>query len=161
MRKAHVTPLLFPTYLTTIRGSLGTRMFQHLFATVDGAVKDIARNGTLSCALFVSSLLHRFQLLAEPHATVSGTLKDLRRSGWRRIRTPRPGCVIHWSGITYADGSVHEHLGFYLGNQQAVSNSSVQRVPVRHHWTYGNRKGKPARPVRALYWHPRLQHSQR
>jgi len=67
-----VTVLRFQTYLGMIRGAVGSRMFRHLWAIVDGKKTNIVRNGELSCAMFVSTILHHAQLIAEPHEMVRG-----------------------------------------------------------------------------------------
>jgi len=73
--------ILVKTYLAAIENSVGSKMFRNLYAKVNGKNKDITENGNLSCALYVSSLLYLFKLIKDIHATVSGTLGDLKRSG--------------------------------------------------------------------------------
>lgn len=139
--------LLFPTYVQAIKDSVGSHLFRHLYAEVDGKIKDITEDGRLSCALFVSVLLHRFGLLGAPHATVEGTVKDLLASGWKEVRAPEIGCVVVWD----PDPSHHEthaHIGFVISKTRAVSNNAGRRVPAAHAVRY--------RPVRAFYMHAKL-----
>lgn len=150
-----INPLFFDTYITAIENSVGSRSFQTMWAEVDGEKKDIAEYGYKSCALFASAILVWFGLIKEGHATVNGLIRDLVASGWMQIDEPRVGSVIHWEKAL-ADGEWNEHAGFYMGNEIAISNSSQEKVPVKHHWTYGEQGGVPARRVLAMYWHPKL-----
>ncbi len=58
-------PTLLPkeSYLAMIKNSVGTNMFRNLYATSGGEVQDIVREGELSCAYFVSSILYIFKLV--------------------------------------------------------------------------------------------------
>ncbi|MFH1170988.1 MAG: hypothetical protein V1778_00400 [bacterium] len=151
-----LTPLLHKNYLMMIRTSVGSRMFGSYFVRDGKRTRDILENGRLSCAAYVSWILYHFNLLKEPHVTVSGTIRDLKRSGWRTTRRPIAGDILVWEGIRYADG-LHRHIGFFLGNRQAASNSPRTWHPVIHHWTFGMRKGKPARKIETMFTHPRLR----
>lgn len=124
-------------------------MFQTVWAEVGGKKKDILAGGELACASFVSGVLLWSGLIKEKHATVTGTLKDMRRSGWKKIKKPREGCILRWEKREENGG--HEHLGFYMGTTIAISNSKTAKVPVEHHWTY-----RGTRKIVAMYWHPRL-----
>jgi hypothetical protein len=136
----NVRPLIYPTYLAMIENSVGTNMFRTLVAEVDGAVQDITRNGEISCAFFASSLIHNIQLIKKPHATVEGTVKDLLASGWQDINAPEPGTVLVWEAVDFGDGDMHKHIGFYTGDEQAVSNSMQMGSPVKHNWTFGGER---------------------
>jgi hypothetical protein len=94
-------------------------------------------------------------LIQEPHATVDGTERGLRASGWKRISKPRIGAVIIWEPVTLG-GEGHRHIGVYVGERKAISNSRSRQSPRRHHWTYGTKKGRPNRRVERIYWHPKL-----
>lgn len=150
MPSPSITPLLFPTYLEMIKRSIGSTMFRTSFALVNGKKKNLLESGRISCAFFVSSLLLMFKLIADQHATVSGTVTDLKKFGWKKISKPKPGCIIVWDKDDFGSG-LHDHIGFYLGNHIAVSNSSKKKQPVKHHWTY-----KGTRKVKLLLWHPKL-----
>lgn len=155
-----VKPLLFETYLTTIKASVGAEIFKHNFALVDGNKQDILKNGQLSCAFFVSFILNAFNLLPAEglHTGVDGLVRDLLKSGWQLIDTPRIGAVLVWERIIQTDGEPHQHVGFYLGDDQAISNSSEQGTPAIHHVTYGTKSdGTPERKLIAIYWHDSLQ----
>lgn len=150
--------LIFDSYLAAIRNSLGANIFRNLWAKVDGRKKDILEDGDLSCATFVSAILLWFDLIKERHATVSGTLKDMKRAGWQKIKKPKIGAVLHWEKA-FIDNAWNEHIGFYIGTGKAISNNFKKKVPILHHWTYGSKNNKPKRRVLAIYWHPLLNHS--
>ncbi|MBI2278550.1 MAG: hypothetical protein HYU81_00595 [Candidatus Brennerbacteria bacterium] len=147
--KKTVRLIFLDSYLTAIKNSVGANIFKTLWAEVDGQTEDILEGGKLSCASFVSGILAWFGLIKERHATVAGTVRDMQASGWEVIPEPRPGCVLHWEKMK--ENGEHEHLGFYLGHDAAVSNSRTARTPIEHHWTYDG-----GRRVVAIYWHPRL-----
>lgn len=144
-----VIPLVQETYLTAISHSVGVNMFRTLWAEVDGVKQDITRDGELSCAFFVSSVLKIFDCVKSVHGTVAGTVRDLEQSGWQVVAEPVPGAVLVWEPQVDEKGEVHAHIGFYLGDQQAVSNSSKERTPQRHHYTYNS-----SRKVVAIYVRP-------
>ena len=98
------------------------------------------RNGELSCAFFVSGILKMFDLASGLHGTVDGTVKDLEKSGWQKIDKPEIGSVIVWEGKEYDDGEIHKHIGFYIGDDQAISNSTKQGFPVKHEWTFDGKR---------------------
>lgn len=138
-------------YLAAIRNSVGTRTFRNLYAKVRGKHVDIMRDGDLSCAFFVSSILIIFGLIRRVHATVSGTVADLEKSGWKKVRASRAGDVLVWETMKDERGEWHSHIGFSLGNGLAVSNGSAPGVPIRHSATFGTRDGKPKRRTVAIY----------
>jgi hypothetical protein len=155
-----VEPLFKDNYLAFIRNSVGANTYRNLYALVDGERKDIAHDGELSCAIFASSILALFKLIAEQHATVNGTERDLLASGWVKIDEPRDGAVLVWEEISSDDPSVaamHKHIGFYVGNDEAVSNSKTLKAANLHHWTFGTKNGAPVRAVEAIYWNEKLQ----
>ncbi|HRY62481.1 MAG TPA: NlpC/P60 family protein [Candidatus Paceibacterota bacterium] len=133
-------------YINAIKKSIGVEMFQSIFAEKDGHETDITRKGQLSCALFVSSILKLFNLIdinKAPHSTVLSTLKNMEASGWKKVSENEleEGDVIVWEKIIDVDGEEHEHIGFFIGNERAVSNSSEKRVPAEHHYTYDGKRG--------------------
>lgn len=150
MSSPSIRPLLFPTYLEMIKRSVGSVMFRTSIALINGKKKNLLENGRVACAFYVTSLLLIFKLIKDQHATVSGTVTDLKKFGWKKITRPRPGCVVVWEKDDYGAGE-HEHIGFYIGANKAVSNSSKEHCPTIHHWTY---KGK--RKVKLLLWYPSL-----
>jgi len=151
---------LFETYMSLIKGAVGTDMFRHAYGTLDGKSKDLTQDGNLSCAYFPSFVLLHFGLIKEAHITVSGLVKDLEKSGWKKIRRPKTGCILVWGEMddkkdkNYSFG--HEHVGFFVGNGKAISNLSSKKTPGRHHWTFGEKNGEPKRRIRAMYWHEKF-----
>jgi dCTP diphosphatase len=145
-----IIPILRDTYLAFIRNSVGGRSFQNFYAEVDGKKKDVADGGVLSCAYFVSAVVHTFGLIRSPHMTVASTVRDFEASGWQKVTgEPEPGDVLVWEEKEFDDGSRHEHIGFALGPAEAVSTSyetgeiSLDPLPSR-------------RPVKAIYRTTRL-----
>lgn len=151
-QEAKPIPLVLDTYLAVITNSVGTTMFRNFYALVEGKKKDIVSGGELACGFFTSFILHNFKLIAEPHLTVAGTEKDLKASGWQEsgVDELRPGCVLIWSGEDF-DGEVHKHIGFYVGNQRAISTDSRNGVVAEHSYDFDGK-----RSIEQVYWHPRL-----
>ena len=151
-----VKPLLLPTLMSVVEKSVGTMMFQTAYAEMDGQKKDITDGGDLSCSFFVSGVLSMFDLVDQIHTTVSGTVRAMEAAGWKETKNLKPGVVIKWGPST--DGSfTHEHLGFYLGDDQAISNISYKRSPGRHHLTFGKKGIGRHRPILAIYHHLKLK----
>ncbi len=141
-------PILYDTYLAVIKNSVGTKMFRNFYAYIDGQKKDIVNGGELACGFFVSSVLHNFKLISEPHLTVSGTEKDLQASDWQEIDTNnlKEGCVLIWGAEDF-DGETHKHIGFYIGNNLAISTDSKQGVVAEHAYNF-----KGERAIEKAYW---------
>ncbi len=133
-------------YLNAIKKSVGSKIFQDVFLEKDGKEINITKGGRLSCAFFVSSILMLFHLLdvkKGPHSTIGGVLKNIQKSGWKEFKKGemKEGDVLVWEKIKDIDGKEHEHIGFYIGNNMAVSNSTKYKSPKKHHFTYkDNRK---------------------
>jgi len=101
-----------------------------------------------------------FKLIKKPHATVNGTINDMEKSEWQKIKKLKRGSVLVWMPKEFDEGGVkafYRHIGFYIGNAKAISNSTKFGMPKIHHWTYGTKKGKPIRNVEAIYWHKKLK----
>ena len=113
-------------------------MFRNLYADKDGEEVDILENGIVSCAAFVSAVLLNLELIKKPHATVSGMEKDLIESGWHEIHENKPGAVVIWEKVMFDDKKEHRHLGFCTSADEAISNSTSEGFPRRHHITYNN-----------------------
>ena len=133
-------------------------LFRNLyFRNEGGDIIDILEDGGLSCAVFVSWILIPLGLLKSAHATVSATIKDLKESGWKEITDLKPGAVLLWEQkVGDDDGKMHDHLGFFLGNDEAVSNNSRgtgggERIPHKHHYTYND-----TRKIEKIFWNPDL-----
>lgn len=129
-------------------------LFRNVYAKDEnGREIDILEDGKNSCAAFVSWILLAVELIKRPHATVEGTEKDLLDNGWYEIKELRPGAVLLWEPkIGKFDGLLHRHAGFYIGNNEAISNSSHNSgFPIKHHYDYNG-----ARKVEKIYWHSDL-----
>ncbi len=143
-----LTYLVQRNLVSTIHLAVGNKLFQHSFVKrADGTEFDAQEDGRLACGYVVSGILTLHMLIKRPHAEVSSVLQDLQESGWVKTDQPVPGSVIHWP----ADDSGHEHLGFYLDDDSAMSNSDTERVPNLHGMV---RKGLT--PI-AFYIHHKLQ----
>jgi hypothetical protein len=150
----NIHPLQFKTYLATIQNSIGSNTFRNAFAQIDATEKDITQDGEYSCAFFASAILLISKYIKEMHTTVPGTQRDLEQSGWIKIEEPRIGAVLVWEAILDNHQENHMHIGFSIGDHQAISNSSESKTPQQHHWTYGEKDGTPVRRVLAIYWNP-------
>jgi len=128
-------------------------LFKNLYArNQQGEEIDILEDGKNSCAVFVSWILLALEMVKKPHATVEGVEKDLAESGWYEIKELRPGAVLVWeSKVGQFDGLLHRHAGFFVGNDEAISNDTASGFPRRHHVTYGD-----SRKIEKIYWHPDL-----
>ncbi len=141
--------LLVKDYLTFAKASVGSNSFRKLYYRANGKEVEVLRDGDLSCAFFVSSVLVIFGLMGVMHTTVKSTVRDLRRRGWKDIRTPRPGAIVVWGPKKFKSGETHRHLGFYLGDGKVVSNSSARKSPRVHAWNF--------RPVEHILWNEKLR----
>ena len=99
---------LLPTYLAFIRNGVGSRMFQSVYCRVNGKLTDVTDHGRISCGLHVSSLPKIFGLVAGQHATITGTIRDMEASGWKRIARPRLGAVVLWEPQDHG-GTINQH----------------------------------------------------
>jgi hypothetical protein len=126
--------LLFQTYLQLIRNSVGTQMFRSFYIQVpDGSRVDALDDGSNSCAFYVSSVLTLFNKHSGVHGTVKSTIADLHHTGWRQVETGdmKAGDVILWDAVEI-DGASYEHVGFYIGDNRAVSTSWTEKKVVEH-----------------------------
>jgi hypothetical protein len=141
------------TFLTIAKNSIGTKMFQNFYGTINGKPKDLVKNGNLSCAFFISTLLHFFKLINDPHLTVAGLLKDMEASNWQKVRHAKIGDILIWEPVDFGSGINHAHVGIFVGQNKAISNNSKTGKPVRHHFTFGTKAGKPKRRIVTIYRH--------
>lgn len=157
--------LLLKNYLAVAKASVGSNLFRKLYYEVHGItpswlashfgkerkkrIVEILRDGNLSCAFFISAILKIFSLIPEIHTTVRGTLEDLKHSGWREIKRPRPGSIIVWGSEKSKNGGVHKHIGIYLGDGKVISNRDFKKSPKIDRWDY--------RPVEKILWHKKLK----
>jgi hypothetical protein len=132
------------TYLQMIKNSIGTKLFKSYFMEDKNRKRtvDIYRNGRLSCAAFVTSILYLNGLIDAPHATVKKTREKMVQSSWKKIdnKDMKPGDVIIWEKMKINHGTENEHIGFVLNKNQAISNSHQKRQIVKHHTTYNNKR---------------------
>ena len=128
-------------------------MFRNLFVEDGGQVKDILNDGRWSCAVFVSSILYLNKLIKDVHANVDSTVRDMIASGWHEIKDLRSGAVIVWKKKSAQDdGQMHGHIGFFVGNDMAISNDSGGTgFPREHDPTFNG-----TREVDKILWHPDL-----
>lgn len=127
--------LIKETLLKTIENSIGSKLFNSLIVKFQdsGLVKDILNNGEYSCAYYVSSILYGLSLIDKPHATVKTVLEKLKENNWQEVHDDvKPGDIIVWEKNKTADGTEHEHLGFVLNKNEAVSNYSTKRKIAKH-----------------------------
>jgi hypothetical protein len=150
MKKQKMKLALRESYLTKIKSAVGCGMFRNLYFISGGKTIDILQDGKLSCAHFASSILYLFGLIDEPRATVGSTVKDMERSGWKKIAKPRPGAVLVWE-----EKNGHGHIGFFLGGGRAVSNSSKKQSPAIHKYD-AEPDSKTPRKVVSIWWHKKL-----
>lgn len=151
-KKQKVILIIPETYLAVIKNSIGSKLFRNFYAKVNGKKTDILRNGELSCAFYVSSILLLFRLIKTGHATVDSTVRDLKQSGWKNIKKPKIGSIIVWKKISFGNKDSHKHIGFFIGNNKAISNISKLGYPREHHWTFGSK-----RKVELILWNKKLK----
>jgi hypothetical protein len=154
--KPRIKILLKDSYLQFIKNSVGSKSWRNFYALVGGRKKDIMQDGELSCASFVSSVLLMFDLIKKRHATVQGTIKDMKESGWYEIKELKRGAILIWEKRDFPEGSKHFHIGFAVGKKKAISNSHKHKSPQVHHITYGAKNNKPARKIEKIFWHKKL-----
>ncbi|MCZ6675951.1 MAG: hypothetical protein O7E52_01750 [Candidatus Poribacteria bacterium] len=145
----------FKNYMLMIHRSVDSGFFRNLYAKVDGEEQDILRDGVLSCAYFVSSVLFHCRLIGDLRTTVRGLEADLRRSGWQKIEDPRVGSVLVWEPKVFPDGGVRKHVGFCIDSTTAISNSAVHRVPKAH--PINAEPDVEHRTIESIYWHADLE----
>ncbi len=127
-------------------------MFRNLYARDDkGNEIDILKNGAVSCAVFDSAILLNLELIKTPHSTIQGLERDMIKSGWYEISEPKPGAILVWERQVFEDSTSHRHIGFYIGNDEAVSNDSSAGFPRKHHYSYNG-----TRKIEKIYWHSDL-----
>lgn len=132
------------TLIKIIKNSLNSNFFRNNYFFVKGKSKDILKNGRLSCAFYVTTILKILNLIKEIHLTVESTLKDLQKSGWYKIEKPKKGAIILWD-----KKNNHYHIGFYWDKKRAVSNISKKRKPSFHSLKY--------RKILAFYSHEEIE----
>lgn len=129
-----VEKMRFETYLAVIQNSVGTKLFSEGYARIDGQPTNIMAGGEVACAFFVSGVLCLFdvELIDHAHATVTSTVKDLEKHGWEQVNDPQAGDIIVWEPVKFPDGKAHEHIGFVVSKNEAISNDYASGAPQRH-----------------------------
>lgn len=137
MKKYKPIILRKETYLKMIENSVGSRIFNSIFALYNGEQTDILRDGEVSCAVFASSLLLLNSLTTNQRATVNSLEKDLLASPqFIKILDvdyrPQSGDVVIWENLKFSNGTVHRHIGFILNSKEAVSTDYKNKCVARH-----------------------------
>jgi len=143
MNKSKFKFLIYKNYLSFIKGSENSRMFRHVYVLNNGEEKDLLKDGELSCAYYVSCILKIFNLIdpkISPHATVAGVMKNMMNSDWKETKELKPGNILIWEEKQQSNNKFHEHLGFYLGQDKAISHRDEKKLPTIHHYTYNNKR---------------------
>lgn len=150
-------PLLYKSYLQTIINSVNSEQYKNFYVvdTESNDIIDVLQDGNLSCAVFVSNILHMFsgltKLINGPHATITSTIKDMQNNGWYETSELKIGAVIHWEKVDFGITGYHEHIGFYVGNNKAVSNDyELGKISLHGHDFDGTRK------IEKIFWHDSL-----
>jgi hypothetical protein len=135
-------------------------MFSEGYAKVNGKISNILNNGEVACAFYVTAILSMFdvKLIEHTHTMTSKTVADLERSNWQRVEQPEPGDIIIWGPKTKpdTDGLNHDHIGFYVGNERAVTNDFRRAnrdqggLPREIDWLYRDHPDGQ-RPLKAIY----------
>ncbi len=149
------TPNTFDTYLAMIQNSVGSRAFQDMWMRQATHKVNITKQGSVSCAFFVSTIMSSLRYIYAVHATVAGTIRDLEISGWTKVRSPKPGAILIWEEKIHPSGP-HTHIGFYIDENTAISNDPTGDTPIRHHPTFGVKNDQPERKIVAIYWKPSI-----
>lgn len=78
-QKSKIVLLTKENYLEFVKNSVDSKCFRRAFALIDDKKKDLLRNGELSCAYFVSSVLKIFGLIGQIHLTVTNTTEEMKK----------------------------------------------------------------------------------
>lgn len=139
--------LWFKSYLKTIENSADSNLFRNFYIEEDGKEQDVFKDGELSSAYFVSAILLLFGQQEKAHATVSSTVKDLLEHHWQELKLSnisdlQAGDVILWEAVEFPDepGILYKHLGFYIGNNQVITNSYKSKTPQQIDLSLDERK---------------------
>lgn len=141
----------FKSYLQVIKNSVGSHMFRNFYVLQDGEIFDALKDGSRSCAFFVSSVLAIFKKIGSFHNTVYSTVKDMQSSGWVEVQDLKPGDVIVWEAQERETGE-YSHIGFHIGNGQAISTSDASGAPVIHDENQSHKWVDIARIYRLPRW---------
>lgn len=142
------------TYLALIRNSIGVKFFQECYALVDGELQEILDKGDKSCAFYATSILTLCGFLPNIELTVHRMHTAMEENGWYEVHALHPGNVIFWHEKVYAPNTPRKHVGFYIGNNLAISNDGDIGVPLEHN--YAEYKG---RGIQSVWSHALLHKS--
>ncbi|MBX4188051.1 MAG: hypothetical protein KW793_02860 [Candidatus Doudnabacteria bacterium] len=125
------------SFVTVIKNSVGSKMFRSFLVEKNGKQFDVLKKGSLSCAYYASTILKMFGLIDKMHFTVGKTVNDLIKCGAVKVnvKSLKPGDVLIWVSKNVSSGQ-HNHIGFFIGNGNAVSNSESKKEITRHHVTF-------------------------
>ncbi len=127
--------LLKESLIAQVLNSVGSKQYRNLFIEENGVKRDALEDGNLSCGCHVSVILAGFGLIDEGHATTDATVKKMLQFGWTEVsdgEEMQAGDIIQWAPAIDGAGSINKHIGFYVGNGEAVSNSSKEKSPKLH-----------------------------
>ncbi len=90
-------------------------------------------DGSNSCAFYVSAVLTLLGRMSGVHGTLASTVRDLTESGWVQVAVAdiQPGDVVVWEPKEF-EGVMFRHIGFYIGDDRAVSTSWTKKEVVEH-----------------------------
>lgn len=143
MPDENIQKLFHKNYLAMIENSVGTNMFRNFYVRFkdSGIEKDVLGDGDKACAFYVSAILQLNNLIKRSHATVDSVIKDMEESGWIKTDNPKQGDILIWE-----EKNGNTHIGFWWSEGEAISNSSTEKFPVKHHLTY-----EETRKITAIY----------
>lgn len=148
---SHSPEMEFKSYLTMINNAVDSNMFRSLFVLRDGKEFDALQNsgGSYSCAFFVSCILTIFKKIDSFHGTIASTVKFMKEHGWQEVDSLKPGDILLWSAEDLGP-SKNAHIGFYVGDDKAVStyNGKV----ILHHDHPNHKWSKIERIYRLPEW---------
>lgn len=158
MADPNITKLVLKSYLAAIRNSVGANTWRNFYAVDNGVERDVLNDGDVSCAYFVSSITTMFGLSKSIHMTVESTIKDLEESGWAEIAKLREGAILLWEPQDFGKKGSFTHIGFYIGDQKAVSTSLRTHSPTEYDWLFRDHppEGKTERQVEKIFWNEKL-----
>lgn len=132
-----------------IKGSVGSNAYQHIWADFDGIRKDTMEDGRASCAFFVSGILAMFNVIDKYHSIVPNVVEAMIKAGWQKVEAPKAGDVLVWDDKVVESGEpAVPHMGFYIGEEKAVSNSASSRAPAVHDYLFRDHE---ERQIIAIY----------
>lgn len=158
MADEHIVKLIPKSYLAAIRNSVGANTWRNFYAIDHGTERDVLNDGDLAGAYFVSSITTMFGLSKSIHMTVDSVIKDLEENGWVEIKQPKPGAVLLWEAQDFGKFGAFTQLGFYMGEDKAISASLRLSQPAEHDWLCRDfpPDGKTERNIEKIFWHEKL-----